>query len=60
LLTKEAQKLREEEAAFGIDVEQSELDVLLEETLEREKEGKSGIEAQDLDKNKKAEQEKLK
>lgn len=45
LLNKEAQKLREEEAASGIDVEQSEFDVLLEELLEREKEGKSRIEA---------------
>lgn len=39
-------------------MEISELDTLLEEILEREKDGKAKIESQDLDKNKKAENKK--
>ena len=58
LTAKQAQKLRDEEKASGIHVEISELDSLLEEILEREKDGKAKIELQDLDKNKKAEKEK--
>ena len=42
----------------GIHVEISELDSLLEEILEREKDDKAKIESQDLDKNRKAEKEK--
>ena len=55
-----AQKLREEEKASGIKVETSELDNLLEEIIEREKNVKAKIESQDMDKNKKAEKEKEK
>ncbi|XP_068674873.1 uncharacterized protein [Montipora foliosa] len=58
LTAKQAQKLRDEEKASGIHVEISELDSLLEEILEREKDGKAKIESQDLDKNRKAEKEK--
>jgi len=59
LTSKRAQKIREEEKASGIDVEDvSELDNLLEDILEREKEGKAAIEAQNLEKNKKSEKEK--
>lgn len=58
LITKHAQKLREEEKASGIEVETSELDNLLEEIIEREKNAKAKIESQDMDKNKKAEKEK--
>ena len=41
LITKHAQKLREEEKASGIEVETSELDNLLEEIIEREQNAKS-------------------
>ena len=58
LITKHAQKLREEEKVSGIEVETSELDNLLEEIIEREKNAKAKIESQDMDKNKKAEKEK--
>ena len=58
LTTKQAQNLRDQEKASGIHVEISELDTLLEEILEREKDGKAKIESQDLDKNKKAGKEK--
>ena len=58
LTTKQAQNLRDQEKASGIHVEISELDTLLEEMLEREKDGKAKIESQDLDKNKKAGKEK--
>ena len=58
LITKHAQKLREEEKASGIKVETSELDILLEDIIERDKNAKAKIESQDLDKNKKAEKEK--
>ena len=58
LITKHAQKLRKEEKASGIEVETSELDNLLEEIIEREKNAKAKIESQDMDKNKKAEKEK--
>ena len=58
LITKHAQKLREGEKVSGIEVETSELDILLEEITEREKNAKAKIESQDLDKNKKAEKEK--
>ena len=58
LLTKYAQKLRMEEKASGIDVEQTELDSLLEEILEREKEAKKDLESKDRDKKSKVEKEK--
>ena len=58
LITKHAQKLREEEKASGIEVETSELDILLEDIIERDKNAKAKIESQDLDKNKKGEKEK--
>ena len=54
LLTKKMQaKLKSEEKASGIDVETTELDVLLEEILEREKAAKEKLES-DEDKKKKA------
>ena len=43
LTAKQAQKLRDQEKASGIHVEISELDSLLEEILEREKDGKAKI-----------------
>ena len=52
MTTKQAQNLRDQEKVSGIHVEISELDTLLEEILEREKDGKAKIESQDLDKNK--------
>ena len=58
LITKHAQKLREEEKASGIEVETSELDNLLEEIIEKEKNAKAKIDLQDMDKNKRAEKEK--
>ena len=58
MITKHAQKLREEEEASGIKVETSELDILPEDIIERDKNAKAKIESQDLDKNKKAEKEK--
>ena len=58
LTAKQAQKLRDEEKASGIHVEISELDSLLQEILEREKDGKAKIESQDLEKNKEAEKKK--
>ena len=58
LSTKYAQKSRMEEKASGIEVEQTELDSLLEEILEREKEAKKDLESKDRDKNSKVEKEK--
>lgn len=58
LTTKQAQNLRDQEKVSGIHVEISELDTLLEEILEREKDGKAKIESQDLTRNKKADKEK--
>ena len=58
LITKHAQILREEEKALGIKVETSELDILLEDIIEGDKNAKAKIESQDLDKNKKAGKEK--
>ena len=58
LSTKYAQKLRMEEKASGIDVEQTELESLLEEILEREKEAKKNLELKDRDKKSKVEKEK--
>lgn len=58
LSTKQAQKLREEEKASGIDVVQTELDILLEDILEREKEAKLKLESQDVEKKNKVEKEK--
>ena len=59
LTTKQAQKLRDEERASGIEVEQTELDTLLEEIIEKEKLGKEQLE-KDLDKKKyEAEKEKV-
>ena len=47
-----------EEKASGIDVEQTELESLLEEILEREKEAKKDLELKDRDKKSKVEKEK--
>ena len=58
LSTKYAQNLRMEEKASGIDVEQTDLDSLLEEILEREKEAKKDLESKDRDKKSKVEKEK--
>ena len=58
LSTKYAQKSRMEEKASGIEVEQTELDSLLEEILEREKEAKKDLESKDRDKKSKVEKEK--
>lgn len=58
LSTKQAQKLREEDRATGIDVQHTELDGLLEEILEREKEAKLELDSQDLEKKNKSEKEK--
>ena len=58
LSTKQAQKLREEEKASGIDVEQTELEILLEDILEREKGAKLKLESQDVEKKNKGEKEK--
>ena len=58
LSTKQAQKLREEEKASGIDVQQTELDDLLEEILEREKDAKVQLDLQDVEKKNKSEKEK--
>jgi len=58
LLTKYAPKLRMEEKAPGIKVEQTELDSLLEEILEREKEAKKDLELKDHDKKSKVDKEK--
>ena len=49
-----------EEKASGIDVEQTDLDSLLEEILEREKEAKKDLESKDRDKKSKVEKEKAK
>lgn len=59
LATKQAQKLKMEERATGIEVEQTESDVLLEEILEKEKLGKEQIELDLGEKKRKAEKEKM-
>ena len=58
LSTKYAQKLRMEEKASGIEVEQTELDSLLDKILELEKEAKKDLESKDRDKKSKVEKEK--
>lgn len=59
LTTKHSQRLNDEERASGIDVEETELDNLLEEILEKEKLGKEQIEL-DAENNKtKSEKDKL-
>ncbi|XP_068761324.1 caldesmon-like [Montipora capricornis] len=58
LSTKYAHKLRMEEKASGIEVEQSELEKLIEEILEREKNAKNELESKDREKKSKAEKEK--
>ena len=58
LTNRRAQKIRAEEKASGIDVDISELDELLEDILEREKEAKAALELQDIEKTKKVEKEK--
>ena len=58
LSTKNAQKLREEKAS-GIAVEQTELDNLLEEILEREKVAKLKFDSQDLENKNKSDKEKV-
>lgn len=58
LSTKYAHKLRMEEKASGIEVEQSELEKLIEEILEREKNAKNELESKEREKKSKAEKEK--
>ncbi|KAJ7380684.1 hypothetical protein OS493_007051 [Desmophyllum pertusum] len=58
LSTRYAQKLRIEERASGIQVEQTELDSLLEEILEREKDAKRELDSKDSEKKSKADKEK--
>lgn len=58
LSTKYAQKLRMEERASGVEVEQTELDSLLEEILEREKDAKKELDSKDREKKSKADKEK--
>ena len=59
LSTKMSQKLRDEQRASGIDVpDQTELDILLEDILEREREAKLKLDVQDLEKKNNAAKEK--
>ena len=58
LSTKYAQKLRMEERASGVEVEQTELDSLLEEILERENDAKKELNSKDREKKSKAGKEK--
>ncbi|XP_068743600.1 uncharacterized protein [Montipora capricornis] len=58
LSTKYAHKLRMEEKASGIEVEQSELEKLIEEILEREKNAQNELESKDREKKSRAEKEK--
>lgn len=58
LSTKYAHKLRMEEKASGIEVEQTELEKLIEEILEREKNAKNELESKEREKKSKAEKEK--
>ena len=53
-----AHKLRMEEKASGIEVEQSELEKLIEEILEREKNARNELESREREKKSKAEKEK--
>ena len=59
LTTKHAQKLRDEERTSGIAVEETELDSLLEDILEKEKLGKEQIELDTEKKKTKADKQKL-
>ena len=59
LTTKHAQKLRDEERTSGIAVEETELDSLLEDILEKEKLGKEQIELDTEKKKAKADKQKL-
>ena len=56
--SKYMQKLRMEERASGVEVEQTELDSLLEEILEREKDAKKELDSKDREKKSKADKEK--
>ena len=58
LWTKYAQKLRMEERASGIEVEQTELERLIDEILEREKDAKRELDSKDREKKSKADKEK--
>ena len=58
LSTKYAQKLRMEERASGIEVEQTELERLIDEILEREKNAKRELDSKDREKKSKADKEK--
>ncbi|XP_068737656.1 trichohyalin-like [Montipora capricornis] len=58
LSTKYAHKLRMQEKASGIEVEQSELEKLIEEILEREKNAKNELESKHREKKSKVEKEK--
>ena len=58
LSTKYAQKLRMEERASGIEVEQTELERLIDEILEREKDAKRELDSKDREKKSKADKEK--
>ena len=59
LISKQAEKLRETLKSSGTEVEQTELDVLLEEIIEREKEGKAKIKSDLEEKGKKVAQDKV-
>ena len=58
LSTKYAQKLRMEERASGIEVEQTELERLIDEIFEREKDAKRELDSKDREKKSKADKEK--
>lgn len=58
LTSRHKQKLRDEEKASGIEIEETELDILLEDILEREKNAKEKIDEQSAEKKAKAAQEK--
>ena len=58
LSTKYAQKLRMEERASGIEVEHTELEKLIDEILEREKDAKRELDSKDREKKSKADKEK--
>ena len=56
LTSRHKQKLRDEEKASGIEIEETELDILLEDILEREKNAKEKIDEQSAEKKAKAAQ----
>ena len=59
LITKKANQLKSEEGASEIEVIQTELDILLEEIIEKEEDAKQQLELGVGDKKKKEENEKL-